>query len=276
VNKHLSWLVLGSLALSLLFNAFALREVFLQSDKLGQLQAQLTEVTNTVHSLNGRLQSIANQLSGAQAAGMWLMSSEFVADASKSSREAVSLTLQFMLQEVARDANVSVLYRPQGATEWTSVSTRRQGAQFSAVLTLDPAKAYEYQVVEEGPQIRASRASIISEWYYRPMPIQFFGGSGTSSGKRINMTLQFAQVPSLVECFRARQIEAHVYLNGELTETLPVTKAKEVPGKEQVWELELNDVVADEILLVVEYEDGYVEELKAWPDPHKLKEFAIK
>ncbi len=274
MEKRFNILIVVAL-ISLVFNVYTVRVLEKQSDELAQLQHRMQNAEQSYNNVSSSLNNFSHELRQLKEGEAWVLSEKFAPNMEDSSREQVYLQHEVAFREVTSNARVYVQYREVDTDAWTKVPAARQGGLFSSTLVLNPAKFYQYQLVEEGSTVRSGTVNSVPSDYYRPSRLRFGGRGGriTSNGSGSQFrdyTMTFTQGPVYFDFYEIKEVRARIMNGSELVKTLTLPKSGH-PYKETEWELRLDGIVATNIFLEIEYVDGSTEELQVWPDPDMME-----
>jgi hypothetical protein len=155
------WLPVLLLVASLILNAVTLARVGELRQQVEWLASEVSSVESTAWGIQSTLSQVAQDLAQVEAEQQWLAGADWQVDEEALADvcpDAVPVTIQWTLRELAPDAVVSLEVRPEGGAAWQSHPAEKTGElAYRAQASLDPRQSWEYRVVARGASsIRAS------------------------------------------------------------------------------------------------------------------------
>lgn len=269
IQKFLK-VIIFLLIISLIFNFYSFSRIGQLSTNLEHLQRiswwDIERIRDDVNTINHRLYEISEE-------ERWIVKEQFIPDTEKSSPESIYLTLDWTFREVEKGADVSLLYRSNGDTDWTEVVAKHNGGtNFSAPLELVSNKNYEYQFTAENNMIKTSDVKQIPDHMYKPMPIHTtgYGYGEDGSGNIIDFEADISFIePPLFEFYEMKEAHLKAYKDNSLLEKTPFTPHSDYYLEEgNRWRATFKSFEENptSIRIIVEYKDGTVHEGEIWPD----------
>jgi hypothetical protein len=208
-----------------------------------------------------------------QQADTWITASSFSPDLAKSSPEEIYLDIEWSFSELAKGAEVYILYRQEEETEWKRADARSVGGpSYRATLVLSPQFRYLYQMVTVGSALRATTPTVVPAEHYRPIP-PILDSYGPSTGGGIHML--FTQPAGvLLDFFKVQGITAIFLKDSEEYRRVDAKRGSYgYGGSDTSWMLELFVIGFDRVEIEVSYGDGTVHHAEIWPNTEEYYRF---